>query len=397
MKFHRFFTPRRSALLGAAGITLSVLLACGGGGGGSDNTTPPGPSALALKSGALAQAMGKPRRLLIGLGDGAATVAEIQAQKLAPDIHSRYLVGRGPDSWPTWNSPTGAYVAAVAADATAVGAVPMFTLYQMADWGDGNLDSLYDPDYMKGYWDNVRVLFTQLRTWNKPALVNFEPDFWGYAQRLNNDPAKHYVHVNTQNPDCADQPNSVAGMGQCLLKMARGIAPKSLVGFPPSSWGDLVSTEAAYLRKVGAHQADFVVMQTLDRDAGCFEARYTTDNALCVRESPVPFYWDATNATRPNFTDHFAQAKALNEALQLPLVWWQTPMGVPSTTPGGTAGQFRDNRMQYFLTHPQELVAAGGTAVVFSPGHTSQTNVRTDGGQYQRLSTQYLKAPAALP
>jgi hypothetical protein len=53
--------------------------------------------------------------------------------------------------------------------------------------------------------------------------------------------------------------------------------------------------------------------------------------------------------------------------------------------------------VRYFLNHGSELVNAGGVAVVFSPGHVSQTNLDTDGGQFKALSTSYLNKPAALP
>jgi hypothetical protein len=100
---------------------------------------------------------------------------------------------------------------------------------------------------------------------------------------------------------------------------------------------------------------------------------------------------------RPTFTEHFAIARNLHVGLGLPLLWWQTPMGVPSATTGGSRNAFRDNRVEYFLTRSSEIVAAGGMGVVFSPGHVTQTDINTDGGQFKRLSTQYLAAPAALP
>ena len=82
---------------------------------------------------------------------------------------------------------------------------------------------------------------------------------------------------------------------------------------------------------------------------------------------------------------------------QLPLLWWQTPMGVPSATPGGRPGAFRDNKMDYFLNHASEMVNAGGFGVVFSQGHTSQTTLDTDRGQYKRLSGIYFNSPVKLP
>jgi hypothetical protein len=43
------------------------------------------------------------------------------------------------------------------------------------------------------------------------------------------------------------------------------------------------------------------------------------------------------------------------------------------------------------------LTAVGGLGVVFSAGESNQTNLTTDGGQYQALSAAYLSAPAPLP
>ena len=386
----------------------ALMVGCGGGSGGDTaTTTAPTPVAptpvtptptvtpLAKKAAVLAALLGKPSRLLVGLGT--TDVNSIAAQGLKPDIYDRYINGVGSGSWPTWNSPAGAYVGIVAKNADNMGAVPMFTLYQMATWGDGNISGLANTVYMQMYWDNVRLLFQQLKAYGKPALVNLEPDFWGYAHRVSADPSKHFAHVNTHNPDCGNLPNSVAGMGACLLQMARNGAPKAYVGFSPSQFPDIAANELNYYRQIGAAQADFVLMQTLDRDAGCFEANYTGGNALCVRPSAVPYYWDASNLSTPNFTGHFAYARSYHEGLQLPVLWWQTPMGVPSPVQGGSPFAFRDNRVQYFLTHPNELVAAGGVGVVFSPGQDIQTNIDTDGGQFKRLSTQYFSAPAALP
>ena len=53
--------------------------------------------------------------------------------------------------------------------------------------------------------------------------------------------------------------------------------------------------------------------------------------------------------------------------------------------------------MRYFLTHPEQLVAAGGVGVVFSQGERNQTTLRNDGGQFKTLSKAYLARPAALP
>jgi len=159
--------------------------------------------------------------------------------------------------------------------------------------------------------------------------------------------------------------------------------------------GDTTAAVITFMNALGANKADFIVMQTSDRDAGCFEV--TPQPSYCVRTGS-PWYWDETNTTHPNFSDHLAMVSAYHAGVgNLPVLWWQMPMGVPSTTKGGSVGHYRDNREHYFLTHPKELTAVGGFGVVFGNGEVNQTTINSDGGQYQSLLSNYLAAPAALP
>ena len=347
---------------------------------------------LEKRPAALAAALGTPSRLLVGLGS--VDIAVVQGQSIKADIYNQYLAGVGPTSWPSYANPTGAYVQTIAKDADCIGAVPMFTLYQMAANGDSNLTGLNSSSFMQQYWDQVRLLFTQIKSYGKPTLVNLEPDFWGYAQRISSDPTKQFAQVTGPNSDCAGLSNDMVGVGNCLVLMARKYAPNAYVGFSPSKFADVIATETAYMKLIGANKADFSVMETLDRDIGCIEAQYGLANCNRVTDAKI---WDTTNLTSPTFREHFAYARGYFEALGLPLLWWQTPLGVPSATPGGKVNAFRDNRVSYFLTHTSEMTAAGGMGVVFGPGHASQTTIATDGGQFKTLSSAYLNKPTALP
>jgi hypothetical protein len=106
---------------------------------------------------------------------------------------------------------------------------------------------------------------------------------------------------------------------------------------------------------------------------------------------------DETNWTSPNFHEHMAWAKAISQGLGKPVVWWQMPFGVPSTTPGGTSGHYRDNRVKYTFDHPDEYVAAGGLGAAFGTGAGNQTDPTTDGGQFKGAVAKYLMAPTPLP
>jgi hypothetical protein len=85
-----------------------------------------------------------------------------------------------------------------------------------------------------------------------------------------------------------------------------------------------------------------------------------------------------------------------HERTGLPILWWQTPLGVPSDTPGGTAKKYRDNRVKYFFEHPGELVSAGGFGMDFGTGAPNQTDVTTDDGQFASAVTKYYGAPASI-
>ncbi|RRH85564.1 hypothetical protein EH244_22780 [Variovorax beijingensis] len=364
--------------------------ASGGGTGGTSGGTAPVPATVAL-----ADKLGKPSRVLVGLG--ATSIDDMKIQDIHPDIVERYLVGVGPGSWPTWNSPDGAYVTFTAQAAQAYGAVPMFTLYQMTANGEGNLSGISDKTFMDKYWGQVRLMYQRIAELDKPALVNVEPDFWGFAasQAPGRDLTKMAAAVNGQ-PECSTLPDTVAGLGQCFVQMGRKVAPKALIGFPPAFWNGTPVEIAAMMRAAGANQADFIVAQTSDRDAGCREA--ASPPPECQNGS-APFYWDASNKTSPNFHDSQKQYSDYRTALGngLPILWWQTPMGVPSDTPGGTDQHYRDNHVDYMLNNTQEYGDMHTIGIVFSPGGSHQTSINTDGGQFARLSAQYLaRGGAAL-
>lgn len=366
--------PKGGAADGAAGVPSST------------------PAPLS-KQRALAAKLGTDDRFLFGLGNdpngNGSTHRSGYELGTKIDIHYMYLSGM---SWPTWNSPSGAYVGLEAAAAKAHGAIPMFTLYQAAEHGDGNLAPFATDEFMTQYWANVRVMFTQLDTFGDSAIVHVEPDFWGYAQKQNGDAKNTRVKVNNLVPECKDLPNDVSGFGKCMIRLARKMAPNVAIGLHASPFGSTqngVSQPdkiAAWLKSVGADQADLLILETLDRDAGCFEAG-TDPN--CKRTGS--FYW-----SEKDYATHLAWAKALNAGLGLPLLWWQMPLGVPNGS-AGTASHYRDNRVQYTFAHPEQFVAAGGIGAVFGTGAKNQTTVETDGGQFKKALAGYAAKPVALP
>jgi len=387
----------------AAALISVALFGCGGEGNG-DGASGASAKAAAIPSStsqaavshdqsssnpatAILNKMGRAPRLQFGLGAGQ-SIDDMKGQGIRPDIIYTYLVGVGSGSWPYWNT-NGAYITYTAQKDQAYGATPMFTLYQMASKGDGNLGGVNDQTFMNNYWSQVRLMYERINDLNTPVLVNLEPDFWGYvySQAPQHDATKMAAVVNNQ-PECSSMPNTAAGIGMCLLSMGRWHAPKALLGFPPAFWNASPDAIAQEMRAIGADRADFIVAQSSDRDAGCLEVAEVGE---CKGRSG-PFYRDENNIDTPNFHQEQGQISTYRAALGngLPILWWQTPLGVPSSTPGGTPGHYRDDHADYMLKYPWEYGGISTFAIVFSGGGTYSTSINTDGGQFARLFGHYL-------
>jgi hypothetical protein len=240
----------------------------------------------------------------------------------------------------------------------------------------------------------LKLLYERLAEFDKPAVVHFEPDFWAFAQQqADGDPSAIPVRVSNHVQECDDQPNDLSGLGRCMIRLGRMMAPKALLGLHASLWAGSTDSMVTFLNGVGANEGDFIGMDLLDRDAGCFEEHVDPN---CQRNDG-PWYWDETNQTSPNFHEYLASSKAISDGLGKPIIWWQIPFGVPSDTPGGEPGAYRDNRVRYIFGHIQEFIDAGGVAAVFGVGAGNQTYITTDGGQFRDAVTAYFAAPVPLP
>lgn len=338
------------------------------------------------------------------------------------DIHYTYLNGYSDTGgWTTWNSPPGEFAGILADHCRSNGGLaPMFTYYDLAlEYENGN-DALRDAARMHVYLEDIRQLFTRLGTYGGPALVQFEPDFFGYFEGRMRDmsttPSAYSAELHFSDiPECAGVPNTAAGLVECFDAMRDALAPMVLIGLHASSWGDWwddtsaspteiethAQAVATFLNAMRADLTDFVTVEALDRDAGFWETSGGGATCSITGGSRGAVYWDETNATRPNFQDHIHWVSALTTALGRPALWWQIPFGVPSTMcggeGGGSDGHWRDDRVHYFFQHTDELVASGSFGVVFGTGAGQQTYIDSDGNQFHDAVNAYFASPTALP
>lgn len=405
------------------GALIGVMFACACGGGGGGDDTGGGDDVMTLPDGSagmptlrerqrdLAMALRGSPNFMIGVGNDNGGP---YSHAVPIDLHYAYLVGYGNSGgWPTWNE-MGNYPLYFAQTAGTHQVTPMFTYYQLALELEQNNDAaLNDTATVHQYLADVKLLFQRIADNGKPAAVQFEPDFFGYlmgraAMGKTPDMIPAKVH-HADLPECAALPETAAGLTRCILALRAAISPATKVGFHASMWGAYYDpldpnakieesgiAVAKFLRAVGADDTDFVTVETLDRDAGFWETSGGGATCSITGGSRGAVYWDEANVGLPNFSQHLRWVKALTTELQRPAIEWQTPLGRPSTTCGGTNEHWRDNRVHYFFGHVPDLVDAGIAGMTFGTGAGQQTNLATDGDQLKTAAQAYMAAPVAM-
>lgn len=398
---------------GSSGSTGSTGSA--GGTGSTGSTTPP-TTCLASAMSSFLSAPG----LVVG-----ADMTDTVAQSAPFDLRAQYISGGVGDKssvctscgsctsagqscasggcgwWGCWQNTAlapGQFVRDFITRSQTNGDVPVFTYYELlqssgASEGAGEVNAANNATLMARYFSDWRFFLQTIGS--SHALINLEPDFWGYAEQLTSNPHSLAAVVSSAGADCAGLEQSISGMAQCMVHMARSYAPNARIGFNAAPWATNLDVygntdpsfdvtaeakkEAAFLLALGAAQTDFVTLDVSDRDAGYDQAN-GAQNA----------FWDATNQTLPNFTQAFRWATALTEALGLPALWWQVPIG--NMTLPNVSTQWRDNRLDYFFDHPDEVVQTHAFGVVYGAGQSDQTNPTTDNGHLMARMRTYATA-----
>jgi len=320
--------------------------------------------------------------------------------------------------WGCYDSPPGMYVTYILQGAAAATPpqIPMFTYYEILQTAEATLSGFQEgtaevteaatnTGIMTRYYNDWRFLLQTIG--QTKAVLHIEPDFWGYVRQAG-DPTTLPAAVGSVNStDCSSLPSTIAGMGQCMIAMVRKYAPHALVGLQASAWNIAGNTDpntdvtvdakavATVLAACGQSTADFVVVETSDRDAGYYQIVENEDT-----------WWDPTDKMRPDYAQDLTWITALTEALGVPALYWQTPLGNSMGT--NTNNSYKDNRVDYFFggsastvksgpavtvpPHWTDLAAAHVVGVAFGAGAGGQTTPDTDGGNLATKTKAYIAA-----
>ncbi|WP_031482900.1 RICIN domain-containing protein [Streptomyces bicolor] len=332
-------------------------------------------------------------KVLIGgsMSDTSATAAPFDMRYAY--VHSQpapssdyYTAARCKDEWSSWwgcwNGSTtapGTYVTwrdDVVADATYKGKPRpqkmLWTWYSLRDLGDaagegdgpGEVKAINRRDLLTRYLNDYRFFLQKIGT--SHDAIDLEPDFWGFARTLGN---LHQVpaQVSAANPtDCGSQENSASGLAQCLIHMAHKYAPNAAVGLHLScfDWESNVQKCVKDYADLGARNADFLVSDVSDRDAGWY--------AQPAHGSRDSFWTDQKAAAALKFY------KTMAESAGKPVVLWQIPVG--NMAQNNTRNHYKDDKVDWFFAHMDQVANAHVAGLFFGPGQEEQTTVESDGG-----------------
>ena len=319
------------------------------------------------------------------------------------------------DWWGCYNTPPGSYATDFISTAKgeSPSQIPMFTYYEILQTAEATISGFQEgtaevteaatnTGIMTRYYNDWRFLLQTIG--QTKALLHIEPDFWGYVREAG-DPTTLPAAVGSANStDCSALPSTIAGMGQCMIAMVRKYAPNALVGLQASAWNIAGNTSAStdvatdaqavatLLAACGQSKGDFVVVETSDRDAGYYQVVENKDT-----------WWDPTDTTLPDYAQDLTWIKALTEALGVPALYWQTPIGNSMGT--NMNDSYKDNRVDYFFggsasqvesgaavtvpSHWSKLAAAHVVGVAFGAGAGGQTTPDSDGGHLAAKTMAY--------
>lgn len=256
-----------------------------------------------------------------------------------------------------------------------------FTWYSLRDLGDlagsgdgpGEVVAINRVDLLTRYLNDYRFFLQKIG--NAHDMIDLEPDFWGYVRSLGN-PHQVAAQVSSANPaDCGSQENSAAGLVRCLIAMARKYAPNTAVGMHLSCWDWQTNTKgcARDYVNLGAQNADFLVGDVSDRDAGWY--------AQPVHGGYDNFWTDQKAAAALSFY------KTMTETVGKPLVLWQIPVG--NMAQNNTLNHYKDDKVDWFFAHMNQVAGAHVAALLFGAGQQEQTSIESDGGNLIRKTIAY--------
>jgi hypothetical protein len=360
-------------------------------------------AAKAKPAGPIGVPKGWPARLTIGLSDvedGAATLRE-----RAPfGVRWAYLSGGagGPGTWQRWRQGNGSYATAFVADSASNGQVPFLSYYvlqqtegadHLSHERDKVVAGLRDPSVLRPVVADLTVALRRMQEGGaRLAVLQVEPDLWGYAQqRYGEDAARVPVAVRASGGALAKGlRNDLRGFATLVTRIRNRYARSVRLAFPVSIWGtnkDIVGSkpDEDELRAMIGRTTRFYRSLGRPFDLLTFEyANRTSGYARIVDGVPA----DQVEWSSADYARHLRYVRGVIAGTRRAGVLWQVPVGNDvMAASDDTKGHYRDDKVQRLLGNRgrpllRSMRASGVIGVLFGsafPNDTCACDAQKDG------------------
>jgi hypothetical protein len=298
----------------------------------------------------------------------------------------------------------GLFPAFYASSARAEHHLPVFDYYMLLQsrgscggCGEAHKDltHLNDRILMSDYFKDFATLMKRLgpARWDgvngfgHTVIVHIEPDLsayaeqavlnrnrcYGYCSGVGNDPSLLRAAVaSTGFYDVANYPDTYRGFNLALAHLRDLYAPNVLLAYHLSTWAtgtDIAASPDPGVDAVrlGNQAGEFAAESGVSIGATGTSSLDLVFNDVADRDAQVSgIWWDATNRTYPDFARWETYVASAARAFRKPVLVWQVPTGNQwFRSENGSDGHTQDNRIQYFFSHPEELVRAGIVGMIF--------------------------------
>ncbi|MGX6448870.1 hypothetical protein ACVU7I_12500, partial [Patulibacter sp. S7RM1-6] len=342
-----------------------------------------------------------PRSLGMGLLDQENGAAKLRAR--APYAYRWHYLSGGAgtsSSWDAWRTGDGSYASAYVQDARSQGVVPFLSYYVLQQTPPTASASTEPQKVLRGLANRttMRAVVADLRlaltrmgaAGDGPAVLQVEPDLWGYVQQQagGSGGARTPARIRGTDRRAKGLPNTVAGFARLVTRIRDEVAPSVALAYPVSIWGtdkDIVGSdpsEAEVTRMVASSTAFW---RALGRPFDVLTFEYANRTAG-YQEKVDGVARDDAEWTSANYARHVQFVRGFLRAAKRPGVLWQVPPGnTVSATMNDTPGHYHDDKPQKLLGASgrpllQQYRKAGVVAVLFGSAFPNDTCacVRTD-------------------
>lgn len=344
-----------------------------------------------------------PSTLQIGLidpEDNAATLHET-----APfGVRWHYLSGGAatPQSWTTWRNGSGSFVTAYVEESRAAQTIPFFSYYVLQETPPASRRSA-EPDKVVDGLDNalvvrrvandIRKALQRLGRAGGPAVLQIEPDMWGYLQqRFGDDAANAPVQLKGANRYAAGLPSNLRGFAKLVTRMRNAEAPNVLLAYPVSIFGThkdikgsapspdevrtMINRSVRFWRSAGS-PFDLMTFEYANRNAG-----------YQIKVDGVPS--EEARWTSVDHQRHLTYVRGVLGESKRPGILWQVPPGNTARPEmDDTPGHYSDDKVQTLLGRKGRPMLrayrdAGVTMVLFGSAFPSDTCACVRRDEYAR-------------